>query len=213
MKFLSGCEDFDIFLDGGYISDMINCIYGPAASGKTTLAILAAIEQAKNKKKVFFIDTENGFSVERVKQIHPDLGVMDSVFVIRVKNFEEQCKKINELENIAKTYNIGLIIVDSLGSFYRSEIKEDNSINAKLAKQLRILSYIAHEYNTPVLVTNQVYSLFERDGVRMVGGSMVENWCGLLIRLEKGKRRKAILEKPFNREFIFEIVNKGIMKI
>ena len=42
----SGCDLFE-----GYENE-ITCIYGEASSGKTTLAKLAAIEQAKKNKKV-----------------------------------------------------------------------------------------------------------------------------------------------------------------
>jgi len=45
-KISSGSEVIDKLLDGGY-GKVVTIIYGPAASGKTTLAMLAAIQQAK----------------------------------------------------------------------------------------------------------------------------------------------------------------------
>lgn len=44
-------------------------IAGPPGCGKTNFVILASCSQAKKGKKVIFVDTEGGFSVERVKQI------------------------------------------------------------------------------------------------------------------------------------------------
>ena len=46
----------------------INLVYGEAATGKTTLALMLACDFSKFSK-VIFIDTENGFNFERFKQI------------------------------------------------------------------------------------------------------------------------------------------------
>ncbi len=56
-KIGSGSEIIDKLLDGGY-NKIVTTIYGPAASGKTTLAMLAAIQQAKQGKKSVFVDTD-----------------------------------------------------------------------------------------------------------------------------------------------------------
>ncbi|WP_256443535.1 P-loop NTPase family protein [Candidatus Nanopusillus massiliensis] len=46
-----------------------------------------------------------------------------------------------------------------------------NEVNIELAKQLQIFSEIARKYNIPVLVINQVYSLFDnKDTIGIVGG-------------------------------------------
>src|SRR3989338_3826200 len=65
-KVSSGSGALDKLLEGGYETDVITTIYGPAGSGKTTTCLLAAVSTAtvkENKdKKVVFIDTEGGFS-------------------------------------------------------------------------------------------------------------------------------------------------------
>ena len=65
----TGCEVLDELI--GEYKDEISLIYGVAGSGKTTIAKLVAIEEAK-KSKVMFIDTENVFCVERFKQLIGD---------------------------------------------------------------------------------------------------------------------------------------------
>ncbi len=77
----AGSYDLNRFLSGGYETDIITTIYGPAGCGKTNLCMLAAVSQAKKGKKVIFIDTEGGFSVDRFKQISLD-------------NYEETLKNI-----------------------------------------------------------------------------------------------------------------------
>ena len=71
-KISAGSFDLNKWLRGGYEAGVITMIAGPPASGKTNFVMLAACSQAKKGKKVILIDTEGGFSVERVKQIAPD---------------------------------------------------------------------------------------------------------------------------------------------
>ncbi|MBI2499321.1 AAA family ATPase [Candidatus Woesearchaeota archaeon] len=202
----TGNKELDSFLDG-YGND-INVIYGPAASGKTTLAIIATIGQLKKDKKVVFLDTENGFSIDRFMQICgiSYLNYLDRLLLIRINNFEEQCKKTDSLINLV---GIDLVIVDSLGIFYRKEVKEDHlEINRKMDRQLRVLTEITRK-GVPVIITNQVSTDAETGEIKMVGGDMVKTWAKKLIELKK-EPRKIILKKPEEKEIKFEIVNEGI---
>ncbi|MEK6952368.1 MAG: DNA repair protein RadB, partial [Nanoarchaeota archaeon] len=63
----SGNKELDGLISG--YGNEISIIYGPAASGKTTLAILSMVGQLKRDKKVVFVDTEKGFSIDRFMQI------------------------------------------------------------------------------------------------------------------------------------------------
>ena len=86
MKISTGRELLDKLLDNGYETDIINTIYGPAGSGKTLLCLLALL---KVKGKVIFVDTEGGFSVERLKQLTKDYeGVLDRVVFLSPTTFE-----------------------------------------------------------------------------------------------------------------------------
>ncbi len=91
---------FESVLD---LSFGINLIYGESATGKTTLCLQIAGERAK-KNKVMFIDTENGFSLDRFKQIYPEdyKERLDNITLIRVSNFEEQCKIFDTIKNVKK---------------------------------------------------------------------------------------------------------------
>ena len=68
-KISTGSFDLNAWLNGGYEKDIITMIAGPPGSGKTNFSILASCSQSKDNKKVIFIDTEGGFSIDRVKQI------------------------------------------------------------------------------------------------------------------------------------------------
>ena len=55
----TGTEELDNFLEN---YKGLTTLYGEGGSGKTTLCMLAAIEQALNNKKVLYLDTETAES-------------------------------------------------------------------------------------------------------------------------------------------------------
>src|SRR3989338_11435140 len=96
-----GSEDLNKLLVG-YKNNAVTSIYGEAGSGKTTLCLLAAIEQALNNKKVLFLDTENNFSTERFTQLlnNRDKECIKNILILKIKNFNIQHTQIKSLEKI-----------------------------------------------------------------------------------------------------------------
>jgi len=202
----TGSEDLDMLI-GGY-DEKINYIYGPPSSGKTTLCKLAMIQQLSQKNKVIFIDTENGFSLDRFKQMAGNYReLLDYLILIKVKSFDEQCRK---LEAIRKLKNIKLVIVDSLGNYYREKVKENpKETNNKLILQLNSLRELTKN-KASVILTNQVYSNIKENKITPVGGEMVKKFCKKIIELEINPR-KLVQVRPDKKETIFNIENNGII--
>lgn len=205
------------FLDGflGNYEGLIN-IYGPAGAGKTLLCKLCAIGA---EKKVIFIDSEDGFSIERLKQLTPDYKkVLEKLITFKPKNFYEQKQVIENLNEIVNN-KVSVVIVDTLTKFYRVEIvktDDTNMINSVLKKQINILSEISKK--VPVIITNQVYSDFDiKDEIKIVGGEIVKNKSDLLLEIKKLRTsRKLIVHAPEQlkgKELIFRIEEKGIKEI
>lgn len=228
-KILTGSPELDQFLEGGYERDVITTLYGPAGAGKTNLCMLAAVTMARNGKKVIFIDTEGGFSVDRLKQITNE-SVLRNILLLKATSFSEQQELFNKLLDHLKS-DLGLIIVDSMVMLYRLEValarESDNDrkvvgINRSMSRQLRILSEISRKKNIPVIITNQVYSNFSKDKdvdereVHMVGGDLLKYWSKCIIELKIDRdRRRAILRKHRSmpqKDFHFYITGKGIEK-
>src|SRR3989338_7222504 len=218
-KISSGTKIMDDFLNGGYEKDVITTIYGPAGSGKTTLCMLCLCGIAKDKK-IIFIDTENGFSTERLSQISENYkAVLSKTRFLRPKNFEGQKKCV---ENLDKTLSskFGIVIIDTLTMLYRLVIKEEGGIhelNRQLGIQVNMLSQLAMKYQIPVIISNQVYSDFEdKTKVNMVGGDILRYGSKCLIELQvaDGGLRRAVIRKHRSieerKEITFKIVNKGI---
>ena len=237
-KISTGSFDLNKWLYGGYENEIITMIAGPPASGKTNFAILSACSMAKKGEKVIFIDTEGGFSVERVKQI---IGqdyekVLENILLLKPTDFFEQRKIFNKLAEQVKKQQISLIVVDGMAMHYRLELgnvknKESASsedikkINRALAWQMKTLSEISRKQKIPILITNQVYQEFLSDeerkkgikpGVNLVGGDLMKYWSKAIIELKnENGRRKAILLKHRSlpqKELSFEIRNSGIYR-
>ncbi len=208
-----GCEDFDIFLDGGFKKGLITLIYGPASSGKTTLCLQTALNLSK-VGRVLYIDTENSFSVNRLEQMDPMFSkLLDKITVFKLKSFEDQIKCFNNLEDFVRAGKFDVVIVDTIGMHYRKALQElePEKVNKSLIEMLRTLKHIADDHNIPVLMTNQVYSDMNGE-TKVVGGRMLKNFGKTLIEL-KLKPRRAVMLKPSEKYLAFEIKNEGIVKV
>ncbi|PIN86095.1 DNA repair and recombination protein RadB [Candidatus Woesearchaeota archaeon CG10_big_fil_rev_8_21_14_0_10_44_13] len=219
----TGISVLDNVLRGGYEPDVITTLYGPAGSGKTNFCIMCMIETVKRNKKVIYIDTEGGFSVERLMQVYNDYKtVLDSTLFFKPTSFEDQKKVFDKLKSIV-TDKIGLIIVDSISMLYRLEMGKTEEVyhtNRELGLHLSILTDITRNRNIPVLLTNQVYSVFdERDKVNMVGGDIIRYGSKCLIELQKAhmNKRKIFIRKhrslPESEGHLFEIREEGISEV
>jgi len=221
-KISTGTEAIDWLLEGGYERDAITTIYGPAGSGKTNLCLLCIANSVKGKK-VVYIDSEGSFSISRFKQICPDYKeVVKKILFLNPTNFAEQKKAFSKLKDIVGE-NTGLIVFDSVAMIYRLEMgkaKDVYNINRELGIQIGQLTEIARKKNIPVIITNQVYSDFEkRDKVKMVGGDLLKYQSKCLIELEKlenGIRKATIIKHrslPEGKNVFFRITDKGIEEV
>jgi len=236
-KISTGSYDLNTWLYGGYEKDIITMIAGPPGCGKTNFVILASCSQAKKGNKVIFVDTEGGFSVDRVKQIvgsENAENVLKNIFFLKPTSFDEQKKDFLKLLSFVKKEDVGLIVIDGMAMLYRLEIGEAHNtkndekikeINREIAKQMRVLAEISRKQNIPVLITNQVYSEFLSDedfkkgverNTNIVGGDLFKYWSKCIIELKNDNgKRKAILLKHRNmpqKEIGFIIKDEGVLR-
>ncbi len=223
VKISAGSYDLNRWLYGGYECGVITVIYGPSGSGKTNFCLLAAVTQAKQGNKVLYIDTEGGFSVDRIKQLASEQSeaVLQNIFVLSPTNFQEQKHAFEQMLTYLKR-GISLIVVDGMTILYRLDFasaRNQNqeaiqSINSELVQQLRTLAEIARKQHTPVLVTNQIYSWDNES--HMVGGDILKYWGKCHIELiHEGGKRIAYLRKHRSLpecSLPFHIVHEGIKK-
>ena len=223
MKIHTGTKAFDTLLDGGFENDTITIVYGAGGTGKTNVCLHAALAAAKDKRKAIYIDTEGGFSMDRIHQLEGFTeSLLDSIFFLRPTNFDLQKKAFEKLRDMIDQ-RVGIVIVDTIAMLYRLAIGKSEkvySLNRELGRQIALLSEISRKHNIPILLTNQVYSAMDGSEKNvMVGGYLLTFQSKCLVELKKAgiSYRQAILRKhrslPEERSVDFMITGGGIEKV
>ncbi|WP_297416939.1 DNA repair and recombination protein RadA [Thermococcus sp.] len=197
-----------------------------------TLAVMTQLprEDGGLNGSIIWIDTENTFRPERIRQIAENRGldpdeVLKNIYVARAFNSNHQMLLIERAEEIIKKKAetdrpVKLLIVDSLMAHFRSEYVGRGTLaerQQKLAKHLSDLHRLADLYDIAVFVTNQVQAkpdAFFGDPTRPVGGHILAHSATLRIYLRKGKAGKRVarlIDSPHlpEGEAIFRITEKG----
>ena len=212
-------------LSGGFEKGTITQIFGPPSSGKSNISLSVAVNVAKSHKKVIYIDTEGGISIDRIKQISGDdfSNVANNIIVFEPTSFLEQNDTVKSIEVwLRKNHrDVDLIVLDSAVALYRVDDMKSSRLNKELGKQMGLLSKIARQYDVAVILTNQIYSSFDDEGnndVKAVGGTILQYWSKVIIQLERGdeiNQRIATLKRhrsiPEGKQAIFSITSRGII--
>ncbi|TQR30307.1 recombinase RecA [Campylobacter sp. MIT 99-7217] len=154
----TGSVGLDLALGiGGIPKGRIIEIYGPEASGKTTLTLHIIAECQKSGGVCAFIDAEHALDVKYAKNLGVDV---DNLYISQ-PDFGEQALEI--VETIARSGAIDLIVVDSVAALTpKAEIEGDMGdqhvgLQARLMSQaLRKLTGIVHKMNCTVIFINQI---------------------------------------------------------
>ena len=213
----TGSRKLDELLGGGFGEGVLTQVYGPYATGKTTLAVQTGLLSGG---KVAYVDTEGGFSPERLSQMASSRGIDPEETLARFVLFtpadwKEQRKVIGSLKKlIDETFS--LIVVDSITAHYRAEENRSGLI-ADLSRQLQILLWLARKNSIPVIVINQVHFDTRLERTRPVAEHTLGYRCKDILRLDKLPKpglRLAVLERHrFRPEGVmayFRITEKGI---
>lgn len=142
---------------GGLPKGRIIEIYGPEASGKTTLALHAIAQAQKQGGICAFIDAEHALDPQHAGK----LGINVDDLIVSQPDYGEQALDIVEM--LVRSGAVDVIVVDSVAALVpKAELEGDMGdvhmgLQARLMSQaLRKLTPIVHKSKTVLIFINQV---------------------------------------------------------
>lgn len=142
---------------GGYPKGRIVEVYGPEASGKTTLCLHAIAEVQKQGGVAAFIDVEHALDSVRAEKI----GVNLDELLISQPDYGEQALEI--AETLVRSGGVDIVVIDSVAALVpRSEIEgemgdQQMGTQARLMSQaMRKLTAAVNKTKTLMIFTNQI---------------------------------------------------------
>lgn len=142
---------------GGFPVGRVIEIFGPEASGKTTIALQAIAEVQAKGGVAAFIDAEHALDLQYAKQ----LGIKVEELLLSQPDFGEQALDIADM--LVRSAAVDLIVIDSVAALVpRHELEGDMGdthvgLQARLMSQaLRKLTPLVHKSGTSLIFINQV---------------------------------------------------------
>ena len=154
----TGSIGLDVALGiGGLPTGRVIEIYGPEASGKTTLTLHVIAEAQRAGKVAAFIDAEHALDVNYAEA----LGVRVGELLISQPDHGEQALEI--AETLVRSGAVGVVVIDSVAALVpRAELEGDMGdiqpgLQARLmSKALRKLTSAIHKSDCSMVFINQV---------------------------------------------------------
>ena len=233
LKLTTGSKNLDNLLGGGLETQTITEFFGEFGSGKTQIMHQIAVNATTPESDggfncdVLIIDTENTFRPERIVQMSRAKNldsdeVLKRIHVARAFNSHHQILLAEKASQMAKDFNIRLLIVDSLTSHFRSEYMGRGSLSERqqlLNRHMHDLLRFGMLQNAVIAVTNQVAArpdVFFGDPTAPIGGNIVGHTATFRIYLRKGKAGKRIarlIDSPYlpEGETVIQLSEEGIL--
>lgn len=191
----TGCLSMDLALGvGGVPRGRIIEIYGPEASGKTTLAQHIVAEVQRQGGVAAFVDAEHALDPDYARKIGVDVDNL----LISQPDTGEQALEI--VETLVRSNAVDVIIVDSVAALTpKAEIEGDMgdqhmALQARLMSQaLRKLTAIVSKSRTIVIFINQIrhkVGVFFGNPETTPGGNALKFYASVRIEIRRAAQIK-----------------------
>ncbi|HDS08302.1 MAG TPA: recombinase RecA [Bacteroides sp.] len=209
----SGSIGLDLALGvGGYPRGRVIEIYGPEASGKTTLAIHAIAEAQKNGGLAAFIDAEHAFDRFYAKKLGVDI---ENLYISQPDNGEQA---LEIADHLIRSGAIDIIVIDSVAALTpRAEIEGEMG-DSKVGLQARLMSQALRKLTANINRTQTtcffINQLREKIGVMFgnpettTGGNALKFYASVRVDIRRIGQLKEGEDVQGNRTRVKVVKNK-----
>ncbi len=179
---------------GGFPRGRVIEIYGPEASGKTTLAIHAIAEAQKNGGIAAIIDAEHTFDRNYAEK----LGVDVENLLISQPDNGEQALEITD--NLIRSGALDIVVIDSVAALTPKAEIEGEMGDSKMGLQARLMSQALRKLTANISKTNTscvfINQLRDKIGVMFgnpettTGGNALKFYASVRVDIRKTSQLK-----------------------
>jgi recombination protein RecA len=197
---------------GGLPRGRVIEIYGPEASGKTTLAIHAIAEAQKNGGIAAIIDAEHTFD----RNYAAKLGVDVENLLISQPDNGEQALEITD--NLIRSGALDIVVIDSVAALTPKAEIEGEMGDSKMGLQARLMSQALRKLTANISKTNTscifINQLREKIGVMFgnpettTGGNALKFYASVRLDIRRTSQIKDGDEATGNRTRVKIVKNK-----
>ena len=197
---------------GGFPRGRVIEIYGPEASGKTTLAIHAIAEAQKNGGIAAIIDAEHTFDRNYAEK----LGVDVENLLISQPDNGEQALEITD--NLIRSGALDIVVIDSVAALTPKAEIEGEMGDSKMGLQARLMSQALRKLTANISKTNTscvfINQLRDKIGVMFgnpettTGGNALKFYASVRVDIRKTNQIKEGEEIVGNRTRVKIVKNK-----
>ena len=191
----SGSIGLDLALGvGGYPKGRVIEIYGPEASGKTTLTLHAIAECQKKGGIAAFIDAEHAFDRFYAEKLGIDIGEL----IISQPDHGEQALEI--ADNLIRSAAVDIVVIDSVAALTPKSEIEGEMGDSKMGLHARLMSQALRKLTASISKTNCtvffINQLREKIGVMFgnpettTGGNALKFYASVRIDIRRSTQIK-----------------------
>jgi len=232
----TGSKNFDEVLGGGFSLGKKYLIFGANSTGKTQLIHQLCIlvyqqllehthkKITHNQKLIYYIDTENTFRPERIKELATARkldynNILKSIMVANIMSNSALLLSLQNIEEQIKKDAPFVLFIDSINNYYRSEqgLTSFYQIKKSFIKILKKIDDLNNKFNLLIIATAQVVPNFVDNAIvnnLPVGNQYLNHYFSEALFLSyKDEKNYAHLVNSFTlpeKKVAYKITSEGI---